>query len=82
MRAGGPVLPAVRLRPVANRPDIAIIGPGVVGTTLGILSVRAGYRVIGVAGRSLARARAAAEAIGADVRVGPAEEIAAANWCC
>jgi len=64
---------------VANRPDIAIIGPGVVGTTLGILSVRAGYRVIGVAGRSLARARAAAEAIGADVRVGPAEEIAAAG---
>jgi len=61
---------------VSDKPDIAIVGPGVVGTTLGILASRAGYRVVGVAGRSEDRSRASAEAIGAGVRVGTAGEIA------
>lgn len=62
-----------------DKPDIAIIGPGVVGTTLGILAARAGYRVIGVAGRDEAKARAAAKAIGPAVRAGKAEEVAASG---
>lgn len=59
-----------------ERPDIAIVGPGVVGTTLGILAARAGYRVVGVGGRDEARARAAAEAIGPGVRAGKSDQIA------
>lgn len=62
-----------------DKPDIAIIGPGVVGTTLGCLAARAGYRVAGVAGRDEARSRAAAKAIGPHVRVGTAESIAPAG---
>ncbi len=61
---------------MTDRPDIAIIGPGVVGTTLGILAGRAGWPVAGVAGRDLRRARAAAEAIGPGVRAGPPDRIA------
>jgi len=61
---------------VNERPDIAIVGPGVVGTTLGILAARAGYRVVGVGGRDEARARAAAEAIGPGVRAGKSDQIA------
>ena len=61
---------------MTNRPDIAIIGPGVVGTTLGVLAARAGWPVARVAGRSERKARAGAEAIGPDVEWGPAERIA------
>jgi len=53
---------------VAEQPDIAIIGPGKVGQTLGVLAARAGWRVAAVAGRARRRALAAAEAIGPDVR--------------
>jgi len=63
---------------MGDRPDIAIIGPGVVGTTLGILAGRAGYRVVGLAGRTREKAQKAAEAIAVGSRVGPAAEIAAA----
>jgi len=61
---------------VSDKPDIAIIGPGRVGTALGVAAARAGYRVAGVAGRNAARARAAAKRIGPDVASGPAERIA------
>ncbi len=64
---------------MTDRPDIAIIGPGVVGTTLGVLAARAGYRVAGVGGRNRAKAAAAAKAIGAAVRAGGAEQIARAG---
>jgi len=64
---------------MGDKPDIAIIGPGVVGTTLGILATRAGYRVVGMAGRTEAKARAAAEAVPGGIRVGPPARIAAAG---
>ena len=64
---------------MSDKPDIAIIGPGVVGTTLGILARQAGYPLAGVGGRRLERARAAAERMGADVRAGSPEEIARAG---
>ncbi len=53
--------------------DIAIIGPGKVGTALGILAHRAGWCIRGVAGGGPGRAEAAAEAIGADGAGEPAE---------
>ncbi|MCD4700031.1 MAG: DUF2520 domain-containing protein [Phycisphaerae bacterium] len=59
-----------------DRPDIVIIGPGVVGRTLAILSARAGWRVTGIGGRDEGKARAAAEAVGPDVRAGKMEEMA------
>ena len=64
---------------MSYKPDIAIIGPGVVGTTLGVLAARAGYPIAGVAGRSEASARAAVERMGVDAPTGPAEEVAAAG---
>ena len=53
----------------ADRPDISIIGAGVVGKALGVLAARAGYRVVAVASRSEASARAAAELIDGNVAV-------------
>jgi len=44
---------------------VAIIGCGIVGTAIGKLLARAGYRLTGVATRSLETAAAAAKAIGA-----------------
>ncbi len=46
------------------KPDISIIGAGVVGTALGVLAARAGYRVAAIASRRKASARKAAAAIG------------------
>jgi len=45
-------------------PNIAIIGPGKVGTAIGILANRADWPVVAVAGGSAGRAEAAAAAIG------------------
>jgi predicted short-subunit dehydrogenase-like oxidoreductase (DUF2520 family) len=61
---------------MSDKPAIAIIGPGRVGTTLAILAARAGYVIAGVAGRNADRARAAASAIGPNIRVGAPAEIA------
>jgi len=61
----------------ADKPSIAIIGAGVVGTTLGVLAARAGYRVVGVAGRNPDKVRAAAAAIGPDVRADTPGHVAA-----
>ncbi|NLF30836.1 MAG: DUF2520 domain-containing protein [Planctomycetes bacterium] len=58
------------------RPDIAIIGAGVVGTTLGIAARRAGYPVVAVASRTAASARKAARLIGGEPSVCSAAEAA------
>ncbi|MDH3637091.1 MAG: DUF2520 domain-containing protein [Gammaproteobacteria bacterium] len=47
-------------------PTVAIIGPGRVGTAIGVLAPRYGYRVVGVGGRRLETARRAAELIEGD----------------
>jgi predicted short-subunit dehydrogenase-like oxidoreductase (DUF2520 family) len=52
-----------------ERPSIAIVGAGKVGTAVGVLAVRAGYRVSAVAGRDRNRTEKAAERIGAEVPV-------------
>ena len=49
-------------------PTLAIIGPGKVGTTIGILAARAGYPVVAVGGQKKDRAVAAVHRIGKDVR--------------
>ncbi|MDY6914497.1 MAG: Rossmann-like and DUF2520 domain-containing protein [Planctomycetota bacterium] len=49
---------------MAELPDISIIGPGKVGTAIGMLAVRAGLRVAAVAGQNLNRAKTAAANIG------------------
>ena len=48
--------------------DIVIIGPGRVGTAIGVLAERAGWRVTAVGARNAARGAAAAAQIGSDVR--------------
>jgi len=58
------------------RPDISIVGAGVVGTALGIAAVRAGYRIVAVASRSEEAARKAAGVLGENVRVCSAAEAA------
>ena len=55
---------------MATLPDIAILGPGKVGTALGTLAARAGWPVRAVGGRSLSRARKAAGAIRAAAKTG------------
>ncbi len=50
---------------MSQRPDISIIGPGKVGTALGILARRAGYNVAAVGGRNAESAAQAAKTIGA-----------------
>jgi predicted short-subunit dehydrogenase-like oxidoreductase (DUF2520 family) len=51
-----------------RKPDIAIVGPGVVGTALGVLAAGSGYRVAAVGGRRAPQAKAAAARIGPGVR--------------
>jgi predicted short-subunit dehydrogenase-like oxidoreductase (DUF2520 family) len=51
--------------------DIAIIGPGKVGTAIGIRAARAGWRVVAVGGRDQTKAQATARAIGPAVASGP-----------
>ena len=63
---------------MATEPDIAIIGPGKVGTAIGVLAARAGWRVVALAGRRAKRAELAAERIGGPVRVCTPEEAAGA----
>ena len=60
--------------------DIAIIGPGKVGTTLGVLAARAGAGALAVGARRPDQARAAAERIGCGARpCTPAEAAASAR---
>ena len=64
---------------MAGLPDISILGPGKVGTAIGILAVRAGWPVVAVAGGGPGRAQAAAEAIGGGARACSLAEAAAAG---
>ncbi len=59
-------------------PDIAIIGPGKVGTALGVLCSRAGWNVAAVGGGRRNSAQAAARTIGGSTRVMSAADAAAA----
>ena len=61
---------------ISEKPTIAIIGPGRVGTSLGILAARAGYTVAAVGGRDKQRALEAAERIGDGVCAGGIAEAA------
>lgn len=58
------------------KPDIVIIGPGTVGTTLAILAAKAGYRVAAMGGRNADSLQAAAEVVGTTIRRGPPDEVA------
>jgi len=49
---------------MVDLPTIAIIGPGKVGTSIGILASRAGYQIAAVGGRNKERTSAAAKLIG------------------
>jgi len=53
---------------IVDLPTIAIIGPGKVGISIGILASRAGYQVAAVGGRNKERTSAAAKRIGNGVR--------------
>ena len=53
---------------MAELPAISIIGPGKVGTALGVLCARAGWPLRAVAGRDLAKARAGTRAIALALR--------------
>ncbi len=53
---------------MAKVPDIAIIGPGKVGTAIGVLAARAGLCVAAVGGGRRCSAQSAARAIGPGVR--------------
>jgi len=64
---------------VQERPDIAIVGPGKVGRTLGVLATRAGWHVAAVAGRTPEQSQAAAAVIGHGARAATASEAAGAG---
>jgi len=53
---------------MSKLPTLAIIGPGRVGTSIGILAARAGYGVVAVGGRCRDSTVTAARRIGKDVR--------------
>ena len=59
-----------------QRPSIAIVGAGKVGTAIGVLAARNGYRVTAVADRDRHCAEEAADRIGTRVPVLPAHEAA------
>src|SRR5262249_28606452 len=57
-------------------PDIAIVGPGKVGTSIAVLAKQSGYRIAAISGRDEKRTRQAAKLIGGDVKVCSPEEAA------
>lgn len=69
----------MRVKTMTDRPRISIVGPGRVGTALGVLAARAGWTVAAVGGRDPAKTRAAAAAIGTNVRAGDPIDAAAAG---
>lgn len=65
---------------MSDRPDISIIGAGKVGTAIGVLAARAGWRVSAMAGRTEERTEKAAASVGADVLIcAPVEAACAAQ---
>ncbi len=61
---------------MTTRTDIVILGPGKVGTALGILARKAGWTVRAAGGRDVRRTRLAAERIGPEVESLPLAEAA------
>ena len=53
---------------MSDLPTISIVGPGTVGTALGILAARAGLTVVAVGGRDADKTQRAAAHIGLEVR--------------
>ncbi|MBN1943832.1 MAG: DUF2520 domain-containing protein [Phycisphaerae bacterium] len=64
---------------MAEKPDITIIGPGVVGQVLGLAAFQAGYRIAAVAGGSQTEKAAAFTASVGGAKVLPAAQAAAAG---
>ncbi len=64
---------------MSNIPSIAILGPGKVGTAIGVLAVRAGLSVVAVGGRDKAAAARAATAIGGEACAATLGEAAGAG---
>ncbi len=62
---------------MSTKPDISIIGPGKVGTTIGILAGSADYKVRAIAGRSIASAQQASKLIPGEPRACEPAEAAA-----
>jgi predicted short-subunit dehydrogenase-like oxidoreductase (DUF2520 family) len=61
--------------------DIAIVGPGKVGTALGVLYARSGHRVAAIGGRDPKRTQVAADTVGTGVKACDVIEAASlANW--
>ena len=59
------------------RRELAIIGPGRVGTAIGVLARRSGWRVRAIGGRDTGKSRIAADRVGPGVAVGVPEAAAA-----
>ena len=64
---------------MSGKADISIVGCGKVGTALGMLLARAGYRIAALADRDDSAVRAAAERIGGAAHVCPPDEAAASG---
>ncbi len=60
----------------SQKPSIAIIGAGKVGTAIGVLATRSGYRITAIADRIRSCAEEAVHRIGAQVPVLPPQEAA------
>lgn len=66
---------------VGNLPDLAIIGPGKVGTSIALLAKRNGYHIAAIGGRDHEKCQEAASVIGGDVKAcTPAEATALAMF--
>lgn len=63
--------------PTSKSNTISIIGPGRLGTAVGVCAQRAGYQVVALGARDLAKAELAARRIGGQPRVCTIEEAAA-----
>ena len=64
---------------MSDRPDISIIGPGKVGTALGVLAARANWQVVALGARDDQKAQTAVEAIGPKTKPCCPEEAAGAG---
>jgi predicted short-subunit dehydrogenase-like oxidoreductase (DUF2520 family) len=63
---------------MVDLPNIAIIGPGKVGTSIALLAKQNGYRISALSGRDEKKTQKSAKLIGGDVKVCLATEAAAA----
>jgi len=66
---------------MGNLPDLAIIGPGRVGTSIALLAKKNGYHIAAIGGRDSGKCQEAASLIGGDVKAcTPAEATALAMF--